>query len=49
MWRRSEMLKALDIVKLSWLKGICNVKWRSGTVSVEWQTRMVVPILKNRG
>jgi len=39
-----EMLKALDIIGLSWLTRLVNVAWRSGTVPVEWQT--VVPIFK---
>jgi len=38
------MLKALDIVGLSWLTCLFNVAWRSGTVPMNWQTRMVVPI-----
>jgi len=43
---RPEMLKALDIVKLSWLTHLFNVAWRSGTVPGEWQTGVVVPIFK---
>ena len=35
---RPEMLKALDIVGLSWLTRLCNVAWGSGTVPVAWQT-----------
>jgi len=46
---RLEMLKALDIVGLSWLTRLVNVAWRSGTVPVEWQTGVVVPIFKKRG
>jgi len=37
---RPEMLKALDIVGLSWLTCLFNVAWRSGTGCVEWQTRV---------
>jgi len=40
------MLKALDIVGLSWLTRLVNVAWRSGTVPVERQTEVVVPIFK---
>jgi len=43
---RPEMLKALDIVGVSWLTRLFNVAWRSGTVPVEWQTGVVVPIFK---
>ena len=43
---RSEMLKALDIVGLSWLTRLFNVAWGSGTVPVAWQTGVVVPIFK---
>lgn len=43
---RPEMLKALDIVGLSWLTRLFSVAWRSGTVPVEWQTGVVVPIFK---
>ena len=43
---RPEMLKALDIVGLSWLTRLYNVAWASGTVPVEWQTGVVVPIFK---
>ena len=28
-----EMLKALDVVGLSWLTRICNIAWTSGVVS----------------
>ena len=41
-----EMLKALDIVGLSWLTHFLNVVQRSGTTPVGWQTRVVVPIFK---
>jgi len=40
---RPEMLKALDIVGLSWLTRLFNVAWGSGTVPMNWQTRVVVP------
>ena len=43
---RPEMLKALDIVGLSWLTRLFNVVWGSGTVPVAWQTGVVVPIFK---
>ncbi len=43
-----EMLKALDIVGLSWLAHLSSVAWRSGTVPLEWQTGMVVPIFRKR-
>lgn len=33
--QRSEVLKALDIVGLSWLTRLFSVAWRSGTVPVE--------------
>jgi len=39
-----EMLKALDIVRLSQLTHLFNVALISGTTPVEWQTRMVVSI-----
>ena len=39
-----EMLKALDIVGLSWLTCLLNVAWY--TVPVVWQTGVVVPIFK---
>jgi len=41
-----EMLKALDIVGLSWLTCLVKVAGRSGTVPVELQTGVVVPIVK---
>ncbi len=44
-----KMLKALDIVGLSWLTRLFDVAWRSGTVTVEWQTRVVAPIFKKGG
>jgi len=40
------MLKALDIVGLSWLTRLVNVARRSGTVPLEWQTGVVFPIFK---
>jgi len=43
---RPEMLKALNIVGLSWLTCLYNVTWESGTVPMDWQTGVVVPILK---
>jgi len=43
---RPEMLKALDIVRLSWLTCLFNVAWGLGTVPVDWQTGVVVPIFK---
>uniref|UniRef100_A0AAR2LXG4 Tetraspanin n=1 Tax=Pygocentrus nattereri TaxID=42514 RepID=A0AAR2LXG4_PYGNA len=44
-----EMLKALDIVGLSWLTRLCNIAWTSGTVPLDWQTGVVVPIFKKGG
>ena len=44
-----EMLKALDIVGLSWLTHLFNVAWRSGTTPVDWHTEVVVPRLWNSG
>jgi len=44
-----ELLKALDIVGLSWLTRLVNVAWRSGTVPVECQTGVVVPNVKKGG
>jgi len=41
---RPEMLKALDIVGLSWLTRFFNVAWGSGTVPMDWQIGVVVPI-----
>ena len=41
-----EMLKALDIVGLSWLTRLFSVAWMSGTVPVELQTGVVVSIFK---
>jgi len=41
-----EMLKALDIVGLSWLTRLFSLAWSSGAVPVEWQTGVVVPIFK---
>lgn len=38
----SEILKALDIVTLFWLKHLFSVTQRSGTVPVEWQTGVMV-------
>ncbi|KAK9542007.1 hypothetical protein VZT92_002011 [Zoarces viviparus] len=40
------MLKALDIVGLSWLTRLFNVAWGSGSVPMDWQTGVVVPIFK---
>ena len=39
-----EMLKALNMVGLSWLTHLFNVTWRSETTPVEWQTGVVGPI-----
>uniref|UniRef100_A0A8C6NUK4 Reverse transcriptase domain-containing protein n=1 Tax=Nothobranchius furzeri TaxID=105023 RepID=A0A8C6NUK4_NOTFU len=39
-------LKAMDVVRLSWLTRLCNIAWSSGAVPVEWQTGVVVPIFK---
>ena len=43
---RPELLKALDVVGLSWLTCLCNIVWSSGTVPLEWQTGVVVPLFK---
>ena len=40
---RPELLKALDVVGLSWLTRLYNIVWTSGTVSLEWKTGVVVP------
>jgi len=45
---RPEMLKALDIVGLSWLTRLFNVAWGSGSVPLDRQTGVVVPIFKKR-
>ena len=31
----AELLKALDVVQLSWLTHLCNIAWTSGTVPLE--------------
>lgn len=36
-----EMLKALDIVGLSWLTHFCIVAWKSGTVLTDGRTGVV--------
>lgn len=41
-----EILKALDIVELSWSTHLFNIAWMSGRVPMDWQTRMVVPFFK---
>ncbi|KAK3549912.1 hypothetical protein QTP86_015528 [Hemibagrus guttatus] len=43
---RSEYLKSLDVVGLSWLTHLCNIVWRSGTVPLDWATGVVVPLFK---
>ncbi|KAK3560563.1 hypothetical protein QTP86_010899 [Hemibagrus guttatus] len=43
---RTEYLKSLDVVGLSWLTRLCNIAWRSGTVPLDWATRVVVPVFK---
>jgi len=40
------MLKALDIVGLSWLRRLFNVAWGSGTMALDWQTGVVDHIFK---
>jgi len=42
------MLKALDIVGLSWLTRFFNVALGSGTVPLDWQTSGVIPIFKKK-
>lgn len=44
-----EVLKALDIVRLSELTHFFSVAWRSGTEPVEGQTVVVVLIFKKGG
>lgn len=41
-----EMLKALDILGLSWLTRLFSAAWKSGTVHVECQTGVVIPIFQ---
>ena len=43
-----EILKALDVVGLSWLTGLCNIAWASGAVSLDWQTEVMVNLFKER-
>ncbi|TWW56347.1 hypothetical protein D4764_08G0003340 [Takifugu flavidus] len=43
---RPEILKALDVVGLSWLTRLCNIAWSSGAVPLDWQTGVVVPLFK---
>lgn len=33
-----EVLKALDVVGLSWLTSLFNIAWRSATVPLDWLT-----------
>ena len=41
-----ELLKALDVVGLSWLTLHCNTVWTSETVPLEWHTGVIVPLFK---
>lgn len=41
-----DVLKALDIVRLSWFIPLFNVTLRSETVPMEWQTEVVGHIFK---
>ncbi|KAK3571245.1 hypothetical protein QTP86_005959 [Hemibagrus guttatus] len=43
---RSEYLKSLDVVGLSWLTRFCNIAWWSETVPLDWATGVVVPLFK---
>uniref|UniRef100_A0AAV2JNG5 Reverse transcriptase domain-containing protein n=1 Tax=Knipowitschia caucasica TaxID=637954 RepID=A0AAV2JNG5_KNICA len=43
---RSDYLKSLDVVGLSWLTRLCSIAWQSGAVPMEWQTGVVVPLYK---
>lgn len=43
----TEMLKTLDIVRLSWLTHIFKVAWRTGTTAEEQKARVVVPTFVN--
>ncbi|KAK0150975.1 LINE-1 reverse transcriptase [Merluccius polli] len=43
---RPEFLKAMDVVGLSWLTGLCSIVWTSGAVPLDWQTGVVVPLFK---
>ncbi|XP_066532869.1 uncharacterized protein [Hoplias malabaricus] len=43
---RPMLLKALDVVGLSWLTRLCNITWTSGAVPLDWQTGVVVPLFK---
>ena len=43
---RSEMLKALDVVRLSWRTCLFKIAWRSGSTPVQWQTGVMVPMFK---
>ena len=41
-----ELLKAQDVVELSWLTHLWNIPWTLGTLPLEWQSGMVVPHFK---
>ncbi|KAL7841967.1 hypothetical protein SRHO_G00236560 [Serrasalmus rhombeus] len=43
---RTEFLRALNVVGLSWLTRLCNITWTSGVLPLEWQTRVVIPRFK---
>ena len=43
---RPEILKALDVVGLSWLTRLCSIAWTSGAVPLDWQTGVVVLLFK---
>lgn len=41
-----EHLTLLDVLRLTWITGFCNIAWQLGTVPLEWQTGVIVPVLK---
>ncbi len=43
---RTEYLKCMDVVGLSWLTHLCSIVWQSGTVPLARQTGVVVPLYK---
>ena len=44
---RPEVLKALDVVGLSWLTRLCSIAWTSGAVPLDWHPP--VPLLFKKG
>ena len=43
-----ELLKALDVVGLSWLTRLCNIAWTSGVQCLWNGRRVVVPLFKKQ-